>query len=34
LWTAGVLGTMLIVALSGALATRPALNEPPRTILN
>jgi hypothetical protein len=25
---------MLIVALSGALATRPALNEPPRTILN
>jgi putative ABC transport system permease protein len=34
LWTAGVLGTMLIVALSGALATRPALNQPPRTILN
>jgi len=34
LWMAGVLGTMLIVALSGALATRPALNQPPRTILN
>jgi putative ABC transport system permease protein len=34
LWTTGVLGTMLIVALSGWLATRPALNQPPRTILN
>ncbi len=34
LWMAGVLGTMLIVALSGALATRPALNRPPRTVLN
>jgi hypothetical protein len=29
-----VLGTMLIVGLSGWLATRPALNEPPRSILN
>jgi putative ABC transport system permease protein len=34
LWTAGVLGTMLVVALSGWLATRPALNQPPRSILN
>jgi putative ABC transport system permease protein len=34
LWTAGVLGTTLTVALSGWLATRPSLNQPPRTILN
>jgi putative ABC transport system permease protein len=34
LWVIGVLGTMLIVALSGWLAARPALNQPPRTILN
>jgi len=34
LWATGVLGTMLIVSLSGWLATRPALNQPPRSILN
>jgi len=34
LWVAGVLGTTLIVAASGLLATRPALNQPPRTVLN
>jgi putative ABC transport system permease protein len=33
-WSAGVLGTMTLVALSGWLATRPALNQSPRTILN
>lgn len=34
LWVAGVLGTTLIVAASGLLATRPALNQPPRSVLN
>ena len=34
LWIAGVLGTTLIVAASGWLATRPALNQPPRSVLN
>ncbi|MDE2252412.1 MAG: ABC transporter permease [Gammaproteobacteria bacterium] len=33
-WLLGLLGTMLVVAVSGAVATRPALNQPPRTILN
>jgi putative ABC transport system permease protein len=34
LWVAGVLGTTLMVAASGWLATRPALNQPPRSVLN
>jgi len=34
LWIAGVLGTTLIVAASGLLATRPVLNQPPRSVLN
>ncbi len=33
-WVAGVLATTLIVALSGVLAMRPALSQPPRSILN
>ena len=33
LWVAGVLGTIGVVAFSGWLATRPALNQPPRTML-
>ena len=33
LWFGGVLGTIGVVALAGWLATRPALNQPPRTIL-
>ncbi len=34
LWVAGVLGTMVVVAASGLAATRPALNQPPRSVLN
>ncbi|MGH8253100.1 MAG: ABC transporter permease [Steroidobacteraceae bacterium] len=34
LWVLGVLSTMLIVAASGLLAVRPALNQPPRSVLN
>ncbi|MBS0387424.1 MAG: ABC transporter permease [Proteobacteria bacterium] len=33
LWLGGVLGTIVIVAVSGWLATRPALNQPPRSML-
>jgi putative ABC transport system permease protein len=33
-WLAGVLGTTLIVSASGALATRPVLNQSPRAVLN
>ena len=34
LWLAGVLVTMLVMSLSGVLATRPALRQAPRTLLN
>ena len=34
LWCAGVLATMLVMSLSGVLATRPALRQPPRTLLS
>jgi len=34
IWLAGVLGTLAVVSLSGYLATRPVLNQSPRSVLN
>jgi putative ABC transport system permease protein len=34
MWCAGVFGTVLLVVTSGWLATRPVLNQAPRTVLD
>ncbi|MGB8694307.1 MAG: FtsX-like permease family protein [Steroidobacteraceae bacterium] len=34
IWLAGVMGTLLVVSVSGYLATRPVLNQSPRSVLN
>jgi putative ABC transport system permease protein len=33
IWLAGVLGTLVVVSISGYLATRPVLRQSPRTVL-
>ena len=34
IWLVGVLGTVVVVSVSGYLATRPVLNQSPRSVLN